>query len=300
MLTSAPSRRASLRQLIGVGVRVVHAPDHDVLERHPLPKRPCRANHRVEIVLLLDRHDRAPLGRRRGVKGDGQPELFRAPGERLHAGHNSDGGDRDVAGADAEARRVVEQREGDVHRGPVQKRLAHPHEDHIRGRLGWVTQYDFPDLAGDLEGGQVAAKPHPAGGAKRAAKRAPRLGRDAEGAAGAGRDEDRLDRLAVGQAPEVLAGAVDRLLNDLGRQSRKGQSIRQARPEGPSVAPSRPPTAPPGPARVVARAGRPGSGAGCARLSRPGVVSGTLPGPHRGSRLGRGSKWGWLQTFEQR
>ena len=52
-----------LGQPIRVGVGVVHSPDHHVLEGHPLAERRRGLEHRLEVVLLLDRHDRAGAGR---------------------------------------------------------------------------------------------------------------------------------------------------------------------------------------------------------------------------------------------
>ena len=103
MLTSAPEPARQLGQAVRVGVAVVHPADHDVLERHPLPECRRRPQHRLEIVLLLDRHDGAAAGRGRRVERDGQPELLRPPRERGHARQDSHRGHGDVTRADAEA-----------------------------------------------------------------------------------------------------------------------------------------------------------------------------------------------------
>ena len=95
-----------------------------------------------------------------------------------------------------------------------------------------MTQDDLPRLPGDLERREVAPEAHAAGRAEDAAQRASRLGGDAQGAATLRGDQHRLDRLAVGQAPEKFPGPVRRLLLRYEVESGEGKSFLQRLPEG--------------------------------------------------------------------
>ena len=99
------------RKLHCMLVLVVHAAQHHVLERHPLPERGRRREHILDRVLLLDRHDAGALLRGRRVQRDGETELLGARRERGHAGQDADGRHRDVPRAEPEAVGTVEDRE---------------------------------------------------------------------------------------------------------------------------------------------------------------------------------------------
>ena len=66
-----------------------------------------------------------------------------------------------------------------------------PMKTMLVGFSAGIAQNDLAHLSAISNGRQVSAEPHAARGAKGAAERASRLGRDAEGAPGAGRDEHR-------------------------------------------------------------------------------------------------------------
>ena len=134
---------------------------------------------------------------------------------------------------DAEAPRIVEDGEGGVHRRPVEERLAHPHEDDVgraprRDSRSTISR-TWPAIS---NGVRLRRNPMRPVAQKEQRSAQPGLGRNAEGSAGPGGDEHRLDGLAVGQAPEVLPGPVYRLLDDLRRQPGEGESPVQLGPEG--------------------------------------------------------------------
>ncbi len=231
MFTSAPSRRARFASR-SASASVSFTPPIMTYSSVTRLRNACAAfNHRLEIVLLLDRHDGEALSRRGGVERYRQAELLGASGELLQAGQDAHRGHGDVAGADAEPCRVVEDGERGVHRRPVEQRLAHPHEDDVGRRLSRVPQDDLADLAGDLEGLRFRRKPIRPVAQKVQRERAAGLGGDAERAAATRRDQHRLDRLSVIQPPEILPGAIDRLLDVLGLEPGKGMGSR-ARSEG--------------------------------------------------------------------
>jgi hypothetical protein len=220
-----------VRQAIRIRVGVVHSRDHHVLERHPFPEHGCRPEHRVQVVLLLDGHEPLPLGRGRGMERDGEAELLRPPGKGLHARQDAHGRDGDVPGADAESVGRVEGREGDVHRGPVEQRLAHAHEDDVARQIVRVPEDDLAHLARDLERREVPPESHPASGAEGASEGTARLARDAERPAAAGGDEHRFDRLSVGQPPQILPRAIGGNLLHLGREPRERECGVELQPE---------------------------------------------------------------------
>ena len=133
--------------------------------------------------------------------------------------------------ADAESLGRVEDREGDVHRVPVEQRLAHAHEHDVGGLVVGTAQDDLPHLTRDLERREVPPVAHPAGGAEGAAQGAPGLGADAERPAAAARNQYRFDGFAVRQPPEVLPGTVGGLLDDLGLETGQGMLPLQRLPE---------------------------------------------------------------------
>ena len=127
--------------------------------------------------------------------------------ERVDLVDESDGRDRDVAVAQAEAVRIVEQRYRLHHRVVVVERLAHAHEHDVGDPLAARCELarEEPRLVEDLAGGQVAAEPGLTGRAERARKRAARLRRDAERRAVAEMlHEHGFDFFAVAQPKEPL------------------------------------------------------------------------------------------------
>ena len=218
MLTNAPRRRASCASRSASASLVVHPADHHVLEGDALAERRRGLEHRLQLVLLFDRHDAQALRRRRRMQRNGEPELLRPPGEAPHPGQDAHGRDGDVPRADPEAVGCIEDRQRGVHRRPVEQRLPHAHEDDVGRQVRRIAKHDLPHLARDLEGGQVSPEAHPAGGAERALERAAGLRGDAKRPAAPGGDQDRLDRLAVGQPPEEFPGAIGRQLLDFRRQ----------------------------------------------------------------------------------
>src|SRR4029450_13244473 len=90
-------------QLVGIAVAVVLLRDQDVLEGDPLPERLCSFKHLGQVGFLLDRHQGQTSLGRGCVEGSGQPELLGPLGQLLHSRNDPDGGNRDVAGADAQA-----------------------------------------------------------------------------------------------------------------------------------------------------------------------------------------------------
>ena len=177
------------------------------------------------------------------MQREGQTELFGALRELCETREDPDRRHGDVTRPDPQAVAVIENREGDIHRLPVEQRLAHPHEDDVGRLLVRVAHDDRPHLPRDLISAQVAPPPHPARRAEDAAQRAPDLRRDAQGAAPALGNQDRLDRLAVGQLPQEFLSAVVRNLVGRGfepcqwelpieRRTQRGRQIGRVRPTG--------------------------------------------------------------------
>ena len=158
-----------------------------------------------------------------------------------HHGHDAGRRQRDLALGEAQSLRVHDdgQRLGQV--VVVVERLAHAHE-HDVGHVGPVARHrphiesvvGEHDLADDFGGREVADQGLGAGVAEPAGQGAADLGRDAERAALALRDVDRLDLLPVGQAQQPLARAVGRHLRrrDLGPGQREALGQARAEPLG--------------------------------------------------------------------
>ena len=212
MLTRAPRRRASRASRSASASASFTRTDHHVFQRYPLAEGLSRANHRLEIVLLLHGHDRESLRRRGRVERYRQPELLRPRANASRPGRmptvdtvmcrapmpNPPGSLRIVSAVSTA--------------GQLSKGSPMPMKTTLVGASPG-SQQDLADLAGDLEGRQVPPEAHPAGGAKGAAKRAAGLGGDAERAPASRGDEHRLDGLSVTQPPEIFPGAIDRLLD---------------------------------------------------------------------------------------
>ena len=166
----------------------------------------------------LDGHQPRPQVVIRRVQRDGEAELLRPSGELQDSGHEPHRRDRDSTGAHSEP--AVQDVQRAVHRLEVGQRLAHPHEHHVVDRAGPLGSREarrVPVLSRDLGGGELPAEAEVARRTEDAAESAARLRGEAERQSIGGRDQHRLDLLAVLQPPEVLhrsvpgAGDVSRL-----------------------------------------------------------------------------------------
>ena len=90
----------------------------------------------------------------------------------------------------------------------VQKRLAHPHNDHVGEALRSDVAGDNEDLLGDLARLQVAFDAQGTRGTERAAHRTTDLGRYADRPPAALGDHDRFYEMAVVGLEEILASTV--------------------------------------------------------------------------------------------
>ena len=214
-------------QSLGLLQAVVHAVDHHVFEAHPAPRArgeatPRRQQH-LQRPLAVQRHQlvtQRVVGR---VQADGQVHLRQLVDHAVDPRHHARRADRDVACADPQPLRVVQQAHRLEHAVGVVQRLAHAHEDDVvvaaaraRTPVGAKRQprvtVPVQHLVDDLARRQLAAEPGLAGGAERAAHRAARLAGDADrgprrrAAATGVAHQDRLDALPVGQLVDGLGG----------------------------------------------------------------------------------------------
>jgi hypothetical protein len=166
------------------------------------------------------------------VERNGQAKLLRPLRKFGHPRENPYGGNRDVPGADAEPLGMIEDAQGDVHRGPVEQRLAHAHEHYVRRLLVRVGQNDFPDLPRDFERRQVAPESHPSCSAEGTPECAAGLRRNTQCPPAPRWYQNRFDGLAVFQTPEVLAGAIGGLLDDVGDETGQGECVLQVGAQG--------------------------------------------------------------------
>ena len=150
MFTRAPSRRASLTSW-SASASLSFTPPIMTYSKVTRFRNARAALITASRSYFFSTGMMAAAGRGRRVERDGQPELFRPPGELRHAGQDADGRDGDVPRADAEARPGVEDRERGVHRRPVEQRLPHPHEHDVGRLLGRIAQNDLAHLSRDLE-----------------------------------------------------------------------------------------------------------------------------------------------------
>ena len=67
-IDQCPEPPGEFGEPVGIGIAIVHARDHHILERDPLAERRRRREHGLEVVLLLDGHDLPALGRGRGMQ----------------------------------------------------------------------------------------------------------------------------------------------------------------------------------------------------------------------------------------
>jgi hypothetical protein len=141
------------------------------------------------------------------VQGERQVDLEverRQPPERVREAGRRDGY---PPGRDAHAFRGVHDPQGLLDVLPVVEGLAHAHEDEV-GRFPPQRSLDVNDLAGDLGRAKVPPESAAAAGTERASEFAADLGRKTDRQPPPGRDEDRLDVLAVDEAEEDLCRAV--------------------------------------------------------------------------------------------
>ncbi len=205
-----------LRHRVGVGVRVVDAVDHRGLVGHPAAGRPRVLAGGLDDLLdgpaTVERHEDVAQGVARGVERDRERELRPERGQPADPGHDPGRAHRDVPRAEPEAGGVVERGDRLEHPVEVEQRLAHAHEHDVRQprALGREAPPSVAHLVHDLRGLEVALHAQLAGGAERAADRAPGLRADAQGvalaAAGPRRvvHQDALDQQPVAQAVERL------------------------------------------------------------------------------------------------
>jgi hypothetical protein len=243
-LDQAPDR-------VGV-VRAVVAPvDQRPLEEDAPVERggevPAGVHQLVEGPLPGGGDQRHPLRLGGGVERDRQVHRAALVGHPADAGDDPDRADRDPLGAQPEAARVAQDVGGLHDRVIVVEGLAHAHENDVAQapRLGRRRELagDVHDLRHHLGGRQVPAVAHLPGGAEDAAHRAARLAADAGGGAALEAHEDGLDRLAVGEPEEELAGEAvggggglaDRQGAQLGAGREPGPHPRRQRREFPRV-----------------------------------------------------------------
>ena len=127
--------RASSASPVGLLVGVVEAVDHHVLEAHPPAgarrEAPAGGDTSRDRPLAVDRHELVAQRIGRGVQADGEVDLRQLVDHAIHARHDARGADGDVARADPEPRRVVEQADRLEHAVGVVQRLAHAHEHDV-------------------------------------------------------------------------------------------------------------------------------------------------------------------------
>jgi hypothetical protein len=142
-----------------------------------------RGHHLGHRPAPVERHEHVAQRVAGGVERDRQRELWTEPGEAADAGDHARGRYRDVAGAEPEPTRVVQGLDRGQHPIEVEQRLAHPHEHDIGQppAIDREAARGAADLVDDLRNGQIAPEPELAGCAERAADRATRLARDAQG-----------------------------------------------------------------------------------------------------------------------
>ena len=204
---------------------VVHALEHDVLEREPaLPCAFCGAgsvgpfaaeivaaqdiHHAFDAKTSLGGHQRSAFGGDGMVEADGQVagRLFeKAPQPFLqtHRRH------RNALGTPAPAPRRGEHLRGTEHCIEVVKRFALAHEHHVGQLVRLGQRIDLVEDVGHRKGRNVALTPRHA---KRAAHFAPHLRTHAQRGALAVGDVDSLDEMPVGRRVEVLHRTVHRAL----------------------------------------------------------------------------------------
>lgn len=161
-------------------------------------------------VALIDRHD--PISDLVGgcVEGDGEAHLARVADELEDTGDEAAGGDGDLAGSDAGAFGVVQNRNAFQDVVEVGERLTHSHVDDI-GDPFLLNALEHLNLTGDLAGGEVADQSLESARAEAACEGAADLGGYACGEAAGCGDQDAFDQVAVGKAEEEFAGIVSGL-----------------------------------------------------------------------------------------
>src|SRR5579885_1116036 len=226
-----PQPPQPLRQPARVGVRVVFAREHDVLEGDALAARQrhgaARRKERRERPAAVDGHQAAALGVGGGRERDREVDA-RFGDEARDVGHEPDGRDRDAPGRDRVAPGGRENLARRAHRLVVGERLAHAHEHDVgHGRRSRHVPAGA-HLPHDLGRPQVAHEPHARGGTEGAAHAAAGLARDAEREPVAARDEHALDRGGTGQMEEELARAVGRRHDRRWREALEREVRREA------------------------------------------------------------------------
>src|SRR5579862_1374796 len=238
-LRAEPVKQADETARVGVGV--VLAGQHDVLERDALPlrerQRTTRVEKRGEGPAPVHRHE--PRALRIGRRGERDGEIHARLGdEALDRRHDADGRHGDPPRRDRVAPLRGEDLERRAHGVVVGERLAHPHEDDVGDGPWRRERTPGAHLADDLRRREVADEVHARRRAEHAAHAAAGLARDAErepvtGAVGALelRDEDALDRGgAVPRQPkEQLPRAVARVRDDGGHEPADREVGREVR-----------------------------------------------------------------------
>ena len=139
------------------------------------------------------------------MQGQSQLELLRTIRQLHDPRHNADGRYGDPPSTDTVT--LVQDREGRVDRLPIGERFTHAHVHDVRD--GSVVVLLRPAtggtvLAGNLTGAEVAIEAAPSCGTKGTPHGTTHLRRDTQRQPTLGRDQHRLHKLAVREAPQML------------------------------------------------------------------------------------------------
>jgi hypothetical protein len=169
-------------------------------------------DHLCDRPAAVERHQHIPKRIPRRMKRDRERELRAERGEAADPGHDTGGGDGDVAGAEPEPAGVVERLDRGEDTIQVEEWLAHAHEHDVgeSAPVGREPACRVANLVQDLGRLEIAGQPELTGRAEWAADRAPGLGRDAQRVSFAPTrrarivHQHRLDERPVGQPMEGL------------------------------------------------------------------------------------------------
>lgn len=221
---------AEIDQGFHLGIGVVDAVDHgELVGRAASGLLDIRLNRLVqtgERVLLDAGHKLVAGALNSGMERDGERELLGELRKTLDTGNDAAGGNGQMAGADGVAIRIVEHAKRFDGRVEVRERLALPHEDDAGDALIKIHG-DVADLIDDLLRAEGAREAVEARRAERATHGAARLSRDADSELVFAGHADGLDRRAVAELKEILAGPVVRDLLDKLLGKAEGEVLRE-------------------------------------------------------------------------
>ena len=158
-------------------------------------------------VAAVDGHEAAPEAVVGSVKGDGEPHAGGLLGKTPDGRNDPHRRDGETADAHGPQLGVVEDRDGLEKGIGVEKRLPHPHEDHVGDILPELGLHG-QKLTDNLARLQIPYKSPLAGGAEGAGQRATHLRGEAGRPPVVVDEKHRFHRFAVLQAPEELFRSV--------------------------------------------------------------------------------------------